>query len=410
MKLPSPSKLDLAELCGFPWTAGIRWPQLPSRPEAAHGFAVHEAADCHVKGLPVDVEALAAKHGIRTDSDRKTLQLVVGHVLRCIDADSHEVRLSELRIAYNPTTGKARLIERWEEKQPGEQAGEIDYLAGIKPGHVLVRDWKTGRRKLLSTVREARQAQWYALAVAALLGADEVTVQLAWCSEDGVWLGDQARFDAWKLLELREQHAELVARLQRPHKPRFGLHCHELHCPIVSECPATQKALAVIDEAAAPQWPISAHIQSPEHALELLGRVRAMRAALDNLKAALEVYASTKGAIPLGDGRWWGLQEQPGRDKITVTAEALEVIRGHLGEHADKALSYATSKTALKDAVRTLVAADGETGTRGALKRRIGPLHDELRAIGALKQGPSWTKVTEFIRAPETAGEKEQAA
>lgn len=396
------SKLGLASECLFPWTSGLPWDD-EGGAAADFGKAAHEFSAGLVHGCAQSVASLAEKHGVTAPSDLRKLEGAATDMAIHLGGLVVDRIEAELAIAYWPDTGEARVLAAGEERPPAAILLYVDILheAG---GFVTVLDWKTGRRPIIRRVEDTPQVRLYALAICKALGLSEIRVELGWLSSRGLWI-DHAYFDTFDLAVMEEEVRELDERRRAGGAvPSYGLHCVEGFCPVMGACPAAQAAAKEVELATKGRFPLSAPT-SDEHALDLYHRLPLARARLELLEKMLQEWATTQGALDLGDGVAWGKVEKQGNESVSATPEAIEVLQTHLGSHFETAVrtEVSTSKTDIDRAVRAIVAENKEK--RGAKKKRIDPLVEELRKVGALRKGAPYFAFDKFKRAAESPEE-----
>lgn len=400
----SPSKIRLAQLCGYPWSRSApAWPSLPPGESAVFGTAVHEAAEYIARhgGLP-NIEELAEKHRL-TPAKAKELEGCATAIARSmeLEVDELEELRPEVAIAFDPTTGVARELRSrhhrdYSDAKSHEIAGSMDLVIKRNDGALVVRDWKTGFKQSRELdVRTDPQLLTYALMAHSVYGGARVIVQLAHVSENGVRI-DETEID---IFDLDAHYARLVelleATLGKEREPTAGPHCHGQYCPLVSVCPKTQALVATVGEPPPAEFPFVPEVTSPAHAVSLYHRLRVVREACDQVEAGLKGYVS-KTPVEVEPGLFYGAVECKGKERIEAgVAGAVSIIRKHLEDSADIALEVETSKAGLERGARHLLSEKGEM-ERGAIKRVMEPLLEDLRKHGALKQGPDYTKVDTF--------------
>lgn len=402
----SPSKVRLAQLCGYPWSADApAWPNVPAGEAAIFGTAVHDAAE-HIarhSGIP-NIEEIANKYRL-TPAKEKELGECAREVHLFIEAELDQVEelFPEVAIAFDPATGTARHLRPkfhrdYSDAKPHEIAGSMDLVFKRTDGALVVRDWKTGFKQSQDLdVRTDPQLMTYALMAQRLFGGVRIVVQIAHVSPNGIRI-DEVEID---IFDIDAHYASLVdlleATLGKHREPSPGPHCHSQYCPLVSVCPNTQALIASVGEVD-PELPFSPEIRSPAHAVSLYHQLRIFREAHEQVDAALKEYAS-KQPIEVEPDLFYGAVEMKGRERIDAdVAGAVAIIRKHLEDSADIALEVSTSKAALERGARHLLNARGEM-KRGALKGTVDPILEELRTHGALKQGPDYVEVKTFKKA-----------
>lgn len=391
MKLPSPSKLDLALACAFPFNGGLRWPgfDVGSNSTATqHGKAVHLVAERHGKGEAYDVEAIAAEHDLR-GKEADTFRATAAGLVKRIDearAGGIDEEHFELRVAYDVVRDSARVIGERERAYQSEQVGLIDWLYRSGSTWVVV-DYKTGRAARAQRASETQQVRWYGVAVRALKGADEVACQLWHANDEGVWV-DGGHFFAWDLDIIHEEQFGLVERVKRPSLPVFGIHCREMYCPVVSQCPAAQRAQLALDHASELRYPLSTEFQSVEHAAYVwevadfiiaagkhLKNVAANRIKQHGRPVELEHYKARLGIVV-----------HEGNESIECNSDTAQILQRHLGADAKDAIDLSTSKKAIETVASRIA-------PRGKKKALATAIFDDLRAAGTLKRRAEWSEV-----------------
>jgi hypothetical protein len=236
LKLPSASKLALAEKCAFPWTSGKPWPEQPESPAAKRGNAVHRCAEWHAMGQPVDVAKAAAEFGVEVDD---WLERAIKNAIVLLERDRFTWREAEVAMAFTAPTCSVRRAESRFDKRPGEQMLIADLVfEDEETGELVVRDLKTG--KVLATpADENHQMRILALAASMLFGASEVRVELAYVGS-GTYV-NRGKLDALDLEFVAIWAAELVAKLPSRTEPVGGPHCKDQWCPLIEVCDAAQK-------------------------------------------------------------------------------------------------------------------------------------------------------------------------
>ncbi len=400
---PAPGRMGLAALCGFPWSEHApRWPKREFSENAARAFG--EAFGNAIQGMAVlggspeaMARAAADAKGLGT-SDRRRLVICVEHAARHLDEDA-TYRSAEVPLLFDVVTGAAWEAKSREEsfRPPDKHLGSVLDVVTVGSRGLVVTDWKTGFAQASEEkITESWQLRAYGLFAARAFGADEVTVELAHVSEEGV-RSDPMTLDVLELGLIEARIRGLLKWLGQGQPPRSGRHCTSKYCPILSVCPIPQKAMLQIQRSvdAATALPVTAHIQDEEHAKKVRRGLKMVKSALPAIEAALDLWVERNGGFEIEPGVWYGPVEHEGKRRVDVEVPgALKVIREHLGEHAEMALSLDTSQAALKRAARSAAAAAGDT-ERGAEGRVFKPLWAELQNVGAVKQGASYVTVEE---------------
>lgn len=391
MKLPSPSKLDLALACQYPFNGGLRWPGFDAGSNSTatqHGKAVHLVAERHGKGEAYDVDTIATEHDLR-GKEADTFRATAAGLVKRIDearAGGIDEEHFELKVAYDVVRDSARVIGNRERAYQSEQVGLIDWL--YRSGSTwFVVDYKTGRAARAQRASETQQVRWYGVAVRALKGADEVACQLWHANDEGVWV-DSGHFFAWDLDIIHEEQVGIVERVKRPSLPVFGIHCREMYCPVVSQCPAAQRAQLALEHASELRYPLSTEFESVEHAAYVwevadfiiaagrhLKNVAANRIKQHGLPVDLEHYGARLGIVV-----------HKGNETIDCNKATAEILQEHLGGLASEAIELSTSKKAIAKVA-------SKVAKRGDKKRLADRIFDELREAGTLARRSDWTEV-----------------
>jgi hypothetical protein len=137
---------------------------------------------------------------------------------------------------------------------------------------------------------------------------DTVRVYLHTVDEDGELRTSEGEVDA---IELDGIEAN-VTRWQREatEGPRLnpGEHCTGLYCPIRATCSKTDEAtdeLAPVPLTEGVVYPLTGAIESPEQAMWILHRIKAVQSAVDLAEKAVRAYVDERQGIEV-DGKWWG--------------------------------------------------------------------------------------------------------
>lgn len=392
---PSMSRLGLARACLFPWTGGVRWPRSEVGEAARYGSAVSRVAERLARGEAPDAEAAAVEFDVAAELPR--LLRDADAIAEFLADESRYWHKAETPLALHPVRGTARELlssgpRDYSDVRPGELTGTPDLVFVRAADELVVRDYKTGQYTRRLRPRDSAQLRALGLAAALAYGARQVTVELVQV-DDGVVAPRTDVLDEWDLDCVRTELIGILDALERPSVPRPGRHCTDSYCPLVAVCPATRAALAAVDQAAALEHPFSPTITSPDHAASVRVRLKMVEAATREIRAALEAYVAEHGAVELGGGHWYGPVQCDGTERVDLgVAGAVAAIRERLGEHADEALEVKTSKAALERAARAAT----KDAERGAATRVREELYGELRRLGALRQGPPFTKFEEF--------------
>lgn len=228
MRLPSGSKLALAEKCAYPWVTDEPWPKEPDSPAAQLGKAAHKCAENYTMGIYYTVEQVAEEHEI----DARDLLPLERDARRILDADAYEWREAEVVIALNPMIGEVRRAKDRFDKRDGEQILIADLIMG-GADWLVVRDWKTGKPKP-EAPHETAQMRACGWAAAKLYGHDECAVELAYLGRFRSPMSGP--LDSLDLMSIELWLSSLVRSLPRRPNPTPGHWCYEEWCVMRSVC------------------------------------------------------------------------------------------------------------------------------------------------------------------------------
>jgi hypothetical protein len=385
--LPSPGKYALADACGFAWSIHApKWPRVSDSDFAGWGKAVSQVAECLAVWGDAPVADVAGACNVAPEK----LHRVAKHLRLLLEQDDATWRAAERGLSYDPETDEVRV---------GVSRSAPDLVFRRRDGWLTVRDYKSGYMAAThSDVRANPQLRAYAYFAHQAYGADEVRVELAHVSDEGIII-DAAEFDAFELAVIAGEVRDRLARPYHEAVPRPGRHCSAFYCPIVSECPATKRAMAQVDAAAeAADVPMTAVIQSAQHARDVRNRAKAIARALETIEMAAKDYVKKTGPVELSPGLWWGARQHDGKRFVdAASTEARRIIERHLGDFAAAAaIDWSTSIGALEAGAKSVAV----KGKAAALARA---LFAELEEAGALKRGAPYVVVEEFKRQTEEA-------
>jgi hypothetical protein len=183
---------------------------------------------------------------------------------------------------------------------------------------------------------------------------DSVRVYLHTVDEDGELRTSEGEVDA---IELDGVEAN-VTRWQREatEGPRLnpGEHCVGLYCPIRATCPKTTEAtdeLAPVPLTEGVVYPLTGAIESPEQAMWILHRVKAVQAAVDLAEKAVRAYADERQGIE-ADGKWWGRHLDTWTEPDLSTLDSAQMgtlMRLDLDSAIEHKLGTTRLKAALKE-------------------------------------------------------------
>lgn len=412
MRRLTPGNFALARHCAFAWSdLAPPHPAIKPGDPARFGTAISQAVACATAfgAAPIDEIVAAAE---LPPSEAQRLRDVAHIVVeRIAGYPAVQFRAAELCIAVDLETGEARELPQafhrdYSAARESEVVGTLDLVEVDEDGLLIVSDYKTGRDQAQTLVAATDpQLRTYAWLAAKLFGFDHVYAEFRHASVDGIRAEshDIAKFDAFELDLIEQEVREDIARPRVALAPQPGAHCAaDGYCPIRGTCPATAKAVAVVlEEAAAARVELDKAIKSEAHAALLFEQLATVEEAITVLKAVLQQYTTTR-AIELSTGKWWGPVDRAGDDELTVDAQALFILRKHLGDLTDETLDISTSKAAIERAVKKLLTRENDT-KRGAIKSRRDPIFEELRAAKRLNKGAPYKVWTTFSK-------KEQAA
>ncbi len=400
MRLPSASKLELAEAC----VGSAVYPRADSVSSfAAAGTAKHRfLARTQEAGRDVALAEVPAEH-------RDACAALDTDVLPSGQKGSWAV---EVAFAFDCATGGVvelgRNLERaYPDVPPTVMVGTIDLEALMADGDgVIVIDLKTGSRPV-TRAKDNIQLLFAAVCSAAVRGKSKALAGICYVAEDGTPSYDWVELDGFALdeaaIRLRALgDAVAAARAGKDFTLHLGPHCN--YCPALHSCPAQ---LGMVQRMVLQPEDSVTEIEqllTPQRAAEAWARVKGVKEAVKRMEAAIYAYAAVE-AIPLGDGNVLGLAESS-REVVSgkVARDVLATLYGQ--DIADSAVEYEASKASIERALRPVVFERGEKIT--ALKRAT---LDAIRAAGGIETKTTRT-VKEYRRAlPEevAAAEAEQA-
>lgn len=298
----------------------------------------------------------------------------------------HPDTVSELALAYDVATGRARVLGRnlgrhYPETAPTEFYGAFDYVR-LDPGEVLVVDLKTGMAEVPHPARNA-QLRFGALAAARYHGVDSARGGILHAPEGRTPWWSWAEFDAFELEVIAAEMKSLADRIgyarndyRRGKTPRLRVGEHCGYCPARYGCPAR---VAMAQRLAGEPEKVVLDLKAmltPESAALVLDRWQAATKALQEVGSALYAYA-TENPIPLGDGRVWGPRTSE-REVIDAEKAWPVLVEKYGAEVARKAMSLDTSKAGVSRAMQLL-----RESVRGAAERPagVGPGKVTIKAL-----------------------------
>lgn len=415
MTWPTPSKLPLLRECSYPWhRLAPAWPAVePKSDDASFGTAFHRCMQiAAVMGIsPVIRQAVAESEGLTPSEASKLALCVDAAIFEVLEQRADEVRFraAEVSILYDVARDTAHVLPDAldRDKVPeGFIHGTIDLVECIA-GEWFIEDWKTGARSGELDPRQDPQLSTYALMASRAFGATRLGVVILHADEHGV-SPDQHLLDAFDLGVARAALLRDLAETDSGKPPRPGRHCATQYCPIVAECPATQRALAEVQAAVEAQLPMEllAPDAPPEAAARERVGIKALERALEFHRAALHAWVDANGSIEIAPGVRFGKIERDGNERIEAeTPGTVAAVRELLGPMAaDVALEVSTSKAAIERGARVRAKELGDTG-KGALKRITEPVLERLRSLGAIRQGAPQIRYDEIVLKTKKAGE-----
>lgn len=362
------SRLPLLAHCQWWSRPDVREPAVTvdrSSPEQARGTAVHAAIEAHLRERPHDVPPEIAPFYEQWRAWLAT------RTLRPLSIEQRHV--------LDLATGEVALVDAYDPEETGVVCGTPDLIAQSADGGIAVLDWKTGDdwQGYTAPAAENLQLRTYALFAAARTGAESVTVEVVRITEEGVTTDahtlDVLDLDA-HLSWLRQRVGYALA------EPQPGMHC--ARCDAASVCPAT---LASGYELTRPGVRLEI---TERNAARVLERAQQLRAALDQVDAALKAFALSSGGIDLPDGRRWAARVQV-RETVDADAAGVEDVLADLGVSAALRTKRSVSWTDAEAIAREANGGKLPRGWKQQAKERLG-------AIGALKVA----EVTQFTAGP----------
>lgn len=381
----TPSKLERAERC--PWSAcdhgNDRTGEWAERGTGVHTFL----ADAHAMGR--DLALARIPH---TAPHRKLAERIDVDALPWAPANlppGATVHF-ERRLAYAPTTGAGRMLDRGEPAADSEMPGTPDVVV-VTDAEAIVYDSKTGNPAEVTRPDDNRQLEAYAVAAGAVHGRFVVRTAIVQIYEDGSPFVVAARepIDALRLAEIRLRILRVLDRVgeaavaadPRPYMAR-GPWCR--YCPRFVECPAQ---LAVLRALISALRNGEAPAIGVEHVSASRDFVRDASKWIDELKATIADYARVQ-AVPTSKPGVVYREFASTQRTIVDEPRALDVIRERYGDDVARAATQ-TSTTAIDRAVSDHARRNG---------RKIGAASEDawsaLKAAGVAADVPT-TKVRE---------------
>lgn len=373
MRLPSASKLELAEAC----LGSAVYPRADSvSPFAAAGSAKHRfLARTQEAGREIALSEVPSEH-------RAACEALDTDALPSGQKGSWAV---EVAFAFDSATGEAREIGRNLERAypPGlvtEMVGTIDLEALTADGQgVIVIDLKTGSRTV-TRAADNPQLLFAAVCSARTRGKNKALAGICYVAEDGTPTYDWVELDGFALdvaaIRLQDLGASILrARVSKDFTLHLGKHCS--YCPTLHSCPAQLGMVQRMVLSEADAVTEITNLLTPQRAAEAWARVKGVKEAVKRMEAAIYAYATAE-TIPLEDGYVLGPTDSS-REQVDGRV-AREVLARRYGQDiADKAVEYETSKAAIRRALMTQVQFGGEK--IGVLERET---LDDIRDNGGI--------------------------
>lgn len=303
--------------------------------------------------------------------------------------------LPEVQIAMDPRTGRTmvghksrrdrdyRWIPRGWISGTADAVRVLEAADGERTVHVV--DWKSGRADYVTRVAENGQMLFLGSAFARHYEASSAILELAFVHLEGV-TPERHEADCFDLADFSADLKALVESVPTA-EPNPGAHCRGKFCNAAgTTCPATTgPGRALVEARTAEPAPFAValsveEIESDAHAKWLYQAARQAQQRLGAIWEALRMRAMM-APFEVAEGRVYSIGNVT-RENIDASVEgAVEVLRKHLGDKADLALKFSTSKAGIKRAASEMKAAGADVKI-GALEAQI---VEELRAIGAVR-------------------------
>jgi hypothetical protein len=394
MRLPSASQLHIANHCVWLfWSDEARWSSDHSEAaDMGQLFHAHVAnnidAACFAPTLNVLRDEMTRAGGFEISDSNFAI------VKRWCDVWERDAATilaersslgTELVFAYNPETDEARLLsdvhprKAWEHLLPGEQSGAADVVLWERehPGapHVVL-DWKTGvlvngEPVSVDPIATHAQMRFLGLAVARVYLLESVQIVLAYIDEDGI-RAETATLGEEDFSAIRADLQSIQARIKDYEEPNPGEWCK--WCPARASCPTTAAAIGEMLPTLLNDLHLfrvvadTASIRSPEHATWMLGILRRVEMAVEDVESALRGWVNEHGGIHTESGMWH--RKEIPIERIELNVAGLEIMSKLLPE----AVRPVTSKKAIMTAARA---------RRMPPQEIVERIMTELREVGA---------------------------
>ncbi len=361
--LPTMSKLTIARECVLPWRSSLKWPRTNSGKFAGFGRAVSSAAECIAVMGDAPVREIADANNLG-EADFTRLEHAAFYLRDLLNGawGDDRLRKAETSWAFDAVTGACRELpgygsRDYSKRRDSEFVGTDDLTRIGADGRLMVADYKSGRYTADEDPLHYPQLRALALCAARVLGFNEVDVALIQVSDTGCHVKART-MDCFDLEAAEAELRDIYARIMAPGivEPRAGKHCHNHYCPIIAECPATKAAMVALEDAPA----LVPHIRDAEHAAWTRERIRAAERALQQVKDAVDEFASRE-PVPCGNGKYYGKIEKTKRT-LQVNGDVMRILE-ELG--AADAVEHKVTQAALKRAIT----ANSERGQAAASMR-----------------------------------------
>lgn len=290
-----------------------------------------------------------------------------------LDAASY---VAELAVAYNVETGNARELGRQIDRDygalhPDEVPLSLDTFGLCSDGvSVFVGDWKTGRGYVPPAAQNA-QLLLGALATCRLYGRTRADVALGYIHEDGTIWFDRAFVDEWTIDGFASSLRKVAASVRYARDvvaggfipdTFAGPHCR--YCPAFVHCPAQTALVRTIAESPerfrddALRFRSELNALTPELAQKAYYTWRRAYDAINRIGEALRAYTTEHGPIELENGQVYG-PVMTMRDHVDGAVTRSVLLEKYGQEIAERACTWDSSKSAIREAMRTVAAQNG---------------------------------------------------
>lgn len=302
---------------------------------------------------------------------------------RLPDMSAYKDFAAEVAFAYDPGTGQARELARGKSRdeayklaRPGEICGTVDAVGVTADGTVHTLEEKFGHQARPELYEW--QVKFAALAACRAWGHERAISDLACQRPDRE--PDIVRTD-YGPLELSFIAADLATLTKRLDAAKStdpvtqSKHCR--YCPAAFTCPANVSTLALLAETG-PDVRITA-----TRAGEAYHFIQAAENVIGIMKKQLRQIAQVE-PVPIGDGRYYGPVQSPGRRAIDGDAayQALVALRGH--EFASAAAEHKVTQAGIARAL----AAEKAAGRLDKVEPEKKALLSQLEGSGCITRNP----------------------